>query len=284
MESKLVFLGSGTPRIDPNRKGPCQAIVHSQKAYLVDCGLGSVHQTALAYQQGITELKPTSLQHLFLTHLHSDHCLGLPGLILAPWVVGRTDPIHIFGPPGTHQLVNNLLAAFKEDIFVRTSGLESASDQQLKPIVSEIKPGIVFKNADLRVEAFLVHHGNWPHAFGFSFFLQNKKIVFSGDTNPCEGIELAAKGADVLVHEAYALSAAQPEPRPGGENWPKYMKDFHTSTHEVGMLAARAEAKHLIVNHLLCKSETAEDVIAEIKSIGFNGQITVANDLDIFLL
>ena len=89
---QVVMLGTGTPLPDLERSGPSIAIVVDNKAYLFDAGTGVVRRAAAARQQkGITGPEPRTLRVAFLTHLHSDHTLGLPDLILTPWTMGRAE-------------------------------------------------------------------------------------------------------------------------------------------------------------------------------------------------
>ena len=281
-KAELVFLGTGTPRINPNRKATAQAIIFNNEAFLIDCGSGAMYQAATAFEQGIEPLKPTLIHHIFLTHLHSDHCLGLAEMIFAPWVVGRKKPISIFGPPGTQAMIQSLIKAYEADIKVRINGLETLSIDALEPIVYEIESGDIFQIEGMAVQAFDVHHGNWPYAFGFKFLFHDKKVVFSGDTCPCEGIRQAAKDVDILIHEVYAHSAARAENRAGGEKWPQYMQEFHTSSLELGVLAAWCRVKILIVNHVVRGSESDADLVQEIRQGGYQGEVIVAKDLDSF--
>ena len=84
--TRLVLLGTGTPNADPDRWGPAAAIVVNGQAYLVDCGAGVVRRAAAAARNGIDALVAERLTHVFITHLHSDHTLGYPDVILTPWV------------------------------------------------------------------------------------------------------------------------------------------------------------------------------------------------------
>ena len=97
-KSVVVMLGTGTPLPDPARSGPATAIVANDTAYLVDAGAGIVRRAAAARDKGVRALEPTSLRIGFLTHLHADHTLGLPDLMITPWIMGRKEPLELYGP------------------------------------------------------------------------------------------------------------------------------------------------------------------------------------------
>ena len=123
--AQVVILGTGTPNADPDRSGPAVAVVVGDQAYLVDAGPGVVRRAAAAAQtHGIEALQPERLNRLFITHLHSDHTVGLPDVILSPWVLDRPDPIRVIGPPGTAEMADHILAAWRQDIDMRLYGLE----------------------------------------------------------------------------------------------------------------------------------------------------------------
>src|SRR5512142_2751869 len=106
------MLGTGTPNPDPERSGPALAVVSGGRAYLVDAGPGVVRRAAAAERRGITELRQQNLDIVFLTHLHSDHTLGLPDLLLSPWVLDRSAPLEVYGPPGTVAMVGHIEEAW----------------------------------------------------------------------------------------------------------------------------------------------------------------------------
>src|SRR5690348_1401226 len=96
--TQVVMLGTGIPVADPDRSGPAVAIVVNGHAYLVDCGPGVIRRAAAAARNGVSGLEMPNLRTVFITHLHSDHTLGLPDLIFTPWVLGRTDHLTAYGP------------------------------------------------------------------------------------------------------------------------------------------------------------------------------------------
>jgi ribonuclease BN (tRNA processing enzyme) len=110
-QTQVVLLGTGTPLPDPERAGPCTAIVVNGTPYLVDLGTGVVRRAAAARNKGVQALEPTNLKIAFITHLHSDHTLGVADVLLPPWVMGRKEPFELYGPPGTRAMAERILTA-----------------------------------------------------------------------------------------------------------------------------------------------------------------------------
>lgn len=103
--TQLVILGTGTPNADPERSGPALAVVRDGRSYLVDAGPGVVRRAAAAStRHNLDALTPQNLRVLFLTHLHSDHTVGLPDVMLTAWTLERTVPLEVYGPPGTRAM------------------------------------------------------------------------------------------------------------------------------------------------------------------------------------
>ena len=195
--TRIVLLGTGTPNADPDRSGPAVAIVVGGQSYLVDCGSGVVRRAAAAARQsGIKALAAPNLSRVFITHLHSDHTLGLADLIFTPWVLGREVPLEIYGPKGIRAMADHIVEAYRQDIAVRTGGLEPANEQGYKVSVHEIEAGTVYQDENVTVKALPVRHGSWPRAFGFRFETTDRTIVISGDTAPCSSLLAGAEGCE----------------------------------------------------------------------------------------
>ena len=129
----------------------------------------------------------------------------------------------------------------------------------------------------MKVEAFRVPHGSWQEAWGYRFTTPDTVIVISGDTAPSDVLKRYSQGADVLIHEVYSEEGfAKKEPR-----WQKYHAKNHTSTTELGRLAAEVKPKLLILYHQLLWGSTHESLVDEVKS-EFSGTVVSARDLDIF--
>ncbi len=275
--AKVIILGSGTPIPDPSRSGPCVAVVVNGQAYLFDAGTGVVRQAEAAAQKfGIGALEATQLTRLFVTHLHSDHTLGYADLILTPWVVGRHQPLEVYGPQGIAAMTDHLKQAYAADIKVRTEGLEHLDRAGLAVNVHEIAAaGLVYKDGNVTVRAIAVKHGSWAQAFGYAINARGRTIVISGDTVPSEAVAEACHGCDVLVHEVY--SADRFDLLYGSHD--QYHKSFHTSTRELADLASRAKPKLLVLYHQLFFGPPEEvDLEKEIRRT-YSGNVVSGRDL-----
>ncbi len=279
------MLGTGTPNADPERSGPAVAVIAGERALLVDAGPGVVRRAAAAEARGVTQLASPNLDRLFLTHLHSDHTLGLPDLIFSPWVLERQRPLEIWGPPGTARMVEHIQAAWQEDVHMRLFGLEPANRSGYRTVVHEVEgAGVVLDTPEVKVEAIEVAHGSWPLALGYKFTVpppggdgRTKTIVISGDTAVSEALIEAAKGCDLLFHEAYSVAGFSRR----NAVWQRYHAANHTSTHQVGEIARRAEPRRLVLYHQLYWGEDDAQMVLEVKE-RWNGQVSTARDLEVY--
>ncbi len=275
----IVLLGTGTPGAEPDRFGPATAVVAGDTAYLIDAGPGVVRRAAAgAIVSGLSALNPSNLRLAFFTHLHSDHTLGYPDLMLSPWVLGRSTPLQVYGPPGLRAMTASLLDAYAEDIRVRVEGPERLRRNLLIVDSYEIEPGVIYEDEVMQVEAFAVPHGTWDNAFGFKLTTDDRTIVLSGDTGPFDGLADIAVGADVLIHEAYGAAGL----RERELETQRYHGSFHTSAIRVGEIAAAAGVGMVILNHQLhLAGDTAEEMVEQVR-LSFGGEVVYGRDLDVF--
>lgn len=277
--TKVVFLGTGVPNPSPERSGPATAIVVDDRVYLVDAGAG-VMRRASAAARTTPQVSPTKIETAFITHLHSDHTIGLPDLIFTGWMMGR-NKLDIYGPEGTADMVHHVLAAWGRDIEIRTQGLEHRSPLTVNG--KDVVPGIVYKDDRVMVTAFPVAHGSWKQAFGYRFQTPDRVIVISGDTSPTDEIARQCNGCDLLIHETYSPTSVVPSM----PDWKTYRAKYHTSTDELAALATRAKPKLLVVYHIAGRYPVGdgrysdEQILREIKAT-YKGEVVVAKDLDIF--
>jgi ribonuclease BN (tRNA processing enzyme) len=276
--TRVVMLGTGTPNADPDRYGPAVAIVVDDASYLIDAGVGVVRRAAAAKRAGTSGLDPTDLKRAFITHLHSDHTLGLADLVLTPWVLERDQPLSVYGPTGLRAMADHLVAAYAEDIRIRTTGGEPAHKYNPRTVdVHEISPGVVYRDARVTVTAFAVKHGAWEHAFGYRFQTPDRTIVVSGDASADSRIEDQCRRCDVLIHEVYSDAGFAKR----SADWQAYHARYHTSATQLGAIASRAKPQLLVLYHQLMWSATEEQLLKEVQST-YDGKVVSAKDLDVY--
>ena len=278
-ETRVVLLGTGTPNADPERSGPATAIVVDGHSYLFDFGPGVVRRAAAAaLRYKMPALEAKNLRIAFATHLHSDHTAGFADLMLTPAVLERDAPLDVYGPKGLKAMTSHILAAYREDLEIRFHGGEPSKPRGYVVNAHEIRPGLVYRDSSVTVEAFLVKHGAWREAFGYRIAgaADGRVIVISGDTAPSESIVEKCNGCDVLVHEVYSQAGFRGKP----PEWQRYHARYHTSTGELAELAKRAKPKLLVLTHELIWSSSPEAMLAEIRAAGYDGRVAFGNDLD----
>jgi ribonuclease BN (tRNA processing enzyme) len=273
-QTTVILLGTGTPYPDPKAAGPATAVIVGQRVFLFDAGANVMRQLNAA---GLPISGPEAT---FITHLHSDHTLGYADLILTSWVMRRRTPLQVYGPSGLRKMTNNLLAAYSEDIDIRTHGLEREVGEWRRVDVHEITAGVIYNRDGVKVTAVPVPHGSWKFAYGYRVDTPDRSIVISGDTRVSEKLVQAARNVDVLVHEVYLTKNLKPEDRPGGDLWPQYMREFHTSELELGGLAARANCKLLVLTHIIRFDGSDDELLSGIRKGGYSGNVLVGHDLE----
>jgi ribonuclease BN (tRNA processing enzyme) len=265
---ELLLLGTGYPRPDPNHAGPSTAVLVGDRLFVVDAGRGVVLRLAA------TDVKLKQLAAVFLTHLHSDHTAGLPDLFNSSWQFGRGTPLQLYGPPGIERLAAAMLEFFAEDTHIRRDLVEMhpAAGATIEPHV--VREGTVFSDPDVAITAFEVDHRPVEKAFGYRFESAGRILVISGDTRPTPNLVKYARGADVLVLEAYLPEWFDKVDKPEVAT---RLKSYHTSAEEAGQMAAEAQVPTLVLTHLI----PADQEKAFIDRAGryFHGRLIAGRDL-----
>jgi len=267
-EMHAILLGTGFPRPFPDRAGPSTAIVVGDEVFLVDAGRGATLRFAA------TGLLLSAIRAVFLTHLHSDHIDGLPDVFHSTWEFGRVTPFELYGPEGTQSLADGMMKFYDADIHIRrdlTELLPAAGATIETHIVHE---GVVYEDARVRVTAFNVDHRPVEPAFGYRFDCAGKIIVISGDTRPSDNLIRHAKGADILIHEAYLPEYFD---RVDNKQVAATLKHYHTSADEAGQVAEAAGVKMLVLTHLI--PPDADQEFLDRAGKYFHGKIVVGRDL-----
>jgi ribonuclease BN (tRNA processing enzyme) len=265
---ELMFTGTGSPRPALDRANSGQLLRIGDRQMLIDCGGGT---TRRLLEAGVDL---TSVDTIFLTHLHSDHTLDYAEFLLGSWSMGRSS-MRVFGPTGTrrlHELL--LLEPYREDIEYRLS-LGRTPAGMLDIEIVEYEAGLVLDEPDLTVTAAEVIHSTLTYALRFES--GGEVLVHSGDTRYCQALVDLAKGADVLVHDVCIAPSPAFENNPAFPNLYEHLKAHHADPAEAGRTAREAGVRRLVLTHFLLGArleQSYDECRAE-----FDGEIIMAEDL-----
>ena len=277
-ETKLIILGSGTPNPDPERYGSGYAVVVNDDAYIVDFGPGIVRRISAMSPTWGGEFPSMELEYIntaFLTHIHSDHSGALADLILTPWIMGRDEPLNLYGPEGLKAMSENITEAYIDDINYRLYGSQPANKLGFTTNVTEISDdGTIFKDKNIEVIAFKNAHGDFKNSFGFLFITDDKRILFSGDTAVSNNLMKYGKNLDILVHEVFSSETFVNKTK----DWQIYHQAHHTSSIDLGIIADELQPKKLVLSHILFWGASDESLLKDVRK-NFNGETIIAADL-----
>lgn len=282
-------MGTGSPPADPDRSGPATAIVVNGTPYLVDFGAGVVRRAKAAVaDRGIDALEPTNLRVIFVTHLHSDHTVGYPDLILTPWVLGRRTALEVYGPVGLKHMTSHILEAYRADFETRSKHFAEhlytvGSFPEAHGVnAHEIKAGVVYKDKNVTVTAFPTKHA--MESYGYRFDTRDRSIVISGDTNPTQATIDACHGCDILIHEVLTHDWLSRRP-----DFVEYAARYHTTTTQLAELARQAKPRLLILYHasislrpVVDSQRSRPEVLLSEITARYSGPVVVGRDLDVF--
>lgn len=287
--TQVVLLGTGSPPADPDRSGPATAVVVNGTPYLVDFGAGVVRRAKAAVaDRGISALEPTNLRVVFATHLHSDHTVGFPDLLLTPWVLGRRVPLEVYGPKGIKDMTTHIFEAYRADF-------ESRSKEHAEKLFTvgsfpeghavnahEIKPGVVYEDANVKVTAFATRHA--LESYGYRFDTADRSIVISGDTNPAQSTIDACNGCDILIHEVLTHDWLSRRP-----DFKDYAAKYHTTTTQLAELATKARPRLLVLYHAsiawrptVDTQRSRPEVLLGEMMEHYSGHFLIGRDLDVY--
>ncbi len=262
MDLSLFFAGTAGSVPSARRGLPALLIRRGGARILVDCGEGTQRQ--LVKSVGLADLTD-----VFLTHMHADHWLGLPGMLKSFELRDRERPLTVHGPPGMTALLERMRPIYGRPRY----GLE----------FRDLEPDEAIRREDLEIVPFAVRHRGVAHGYALiederpgRFDAQlaerlgvtpgpdfgrlqrgevvgdvhpeqvmgeprhGRRIVISGDTAPTDAVVVAAHRADVLVHEATFLD----------EDSGRAALTGHSTARQAAQVAADAEVGMLALTHL----------------------------------
>jgi ribonuclease BN (tRNA processing enzyme) len=276
--TRIVFLGTkGGPRVTTGRSNPANLVEVNGTPYVVDCGMGVSHQLAAA------GVPIPSVKNIFITHMHSDHNLEYGNLVYNAWAAGLSTPIHSYGPKGLIRYSFTYWELNRFDIETRIAD-EGRPDLRKLLIAKEIDgDGPVMEDENVKVTAFRTPHPPIVDNFAYKFETPDGTIVFSGDTAFNPKLAEFAKGADVLVHEVMYEPAVDRLviKTKNGATLKQHLMASHTTTEDVGRIAAMAGVKVLVLSHFVPGDDplvTDDDWTEGVKK-HFSGRVIAAKDL-----
>ncbi len=257
---RVVLCGTGSPLPHRTRAKACVAVFAAGRFWVVDTGPNSWNRMALL------GVDPARVGGIMFTHFHSDHIGDLGEFNLNTWVAGREAPLRVFGPPGVERVVAGFNEAYALDRGYRVAhhGADFLPPDRglmiAEPIaeLAESDERVVFLKQDgLEISAFAVHHDPIKPAYGYRFDYKGRSVVVSGDTAKSDAVVRAAKGTDVLLHEAQANhliamigEAAAAAGRPRATKIMADILSYHTTPVEAAEVANAAGVKLLVLYHL----------------------------------
>ena len=263
---RVTLLGTGTPRPMIERFGASILVQAGKENLLFDAGRGC---TIRLWQLGVP-LK--DVNRLFLTHLHSDHTVGIPDLWLTGWIFDRAEPLEVWGPNGTGQMMAGLRQAYGYDTEVRSKFGNSRAGADIR--AHDIHEGVVYEANGVKVTTFLVDHGNVKPAFGYRVDYGGHSVVLSGDTRPSENLVKHAQGVDLLVHEVYAVTPEELKKDPKEQN----IVAYHSTPEQAGEIFSRTHPKLAVYSHIGRGTVAVEELRRRTRKT-YAGPLEVGEDL-----
>jgi ribonuclease Z len=210
------------------------------------------------------------------------------------WALGRPVPLRVYGPPGIEAVVAGFEAAYAPDTGYRVAHhgalLMPPGARPLQARALEVPAEgttVVFEDGPLRVQAFAVDHAPVSPAYGYRVDFEGRSVVVSGDTRPSENLVAAARGADLLVHEALAahlIGAAERAASAAGlarrARIAHDIPGYHTTPVQAAEIAAKAGVRMLVLTHLVPPPDNAllRRLFAQGVADAWDGQIVLGED------
>ena len=276
---KVTLLGTGAPVPSIERFGPSILVEAGGQKLLFDCGRGAA--------QRLWQLKIPlrEVDALFLTHLHSDHVVGIPDLWLTGWIPTaygrRSRPFDVYGPDGTKAMMQGLRQAFSWDIITRSKEMNKADSGALTT-GTDIREGYVWENKGVKVIPFTVKHADFiDSALGFRIEYAGHVVILSGDTRYSENLIKYAKGADLLVHEVAASNEYSTKNSP----LINQILNFHTQPEDAARVFNQTKPKMAVYSHIVVLTAdpaypppTVTEILARTQKT-YKGPLAMGEDL-----
>jgi ribonuclease BN (tRNA processing enzyme) len=195
------------------------------------------------------------------------------------------EPIDVFGPPPLRQIIDAFLQSMAYDIDIRVADEDRVDLRTLVRVHEFEAPAVVHATDRLRISAAKVSHPPVPHAYAYRFDAHDRSIVLSGDTCYWPDLIAFARGADVLLHEVMHLASIDRlvARMPQIARLREHLVAAHTTTAEVGKIAAAAGVKTLVLNHFVPGDDLAmtDEMWCADARKDFSGTVIAGRDLQV---
>lgn len=276
---KVTLLGTGNPVPSTSRVGSSYLVETGDNVMLFDHGHGS-HQRLLDAGHAAA-----GITHLFLTHLHYDHCCDVPRLVLSRWdqAAHAVPPLVIHGPPGTRRFLDRLFGpdgAFSPDLRARinhpmsTAIFRERGGADVRPwpvfAATELAAGDQVNAAEWTLNVAEVPHAQ-PYLTCLAYRLETSGgvLVYSGDSGPCAAMEALSEGADMLIHMCANISGEEATPMSRASAMPHK---------ELASLAEACGVKTLVATHINPGMERRRNELQGEMQALYNGRLVWAED------
>jgi ribonuclease Z len=269
-EFSVILLGTGAPEPVIERFGPSTLVNAGGHKLLFDSGRGA---TQRLWQLGVAL---PEVKAVFLTHLHSDHIVGIPDLWLTGWLRGRRDAFRVWGPQGTKEMMSHLERAYAFDIHIRRDEDTKLPGSGVAVEAKDIGEGVVYEAGGVKVTAFLVDHADIKPAYGYRVDFGGRSVVISGDTRYSENLVRHAKGTDVLVHEVIDAALFRARMRNLTAEQIDSIVGHHTTVEDAGRVFAQVKPKLAVYSHVI--PWNTKDLLSLTRKT-YSGPVEVGADL-----
>ena len=270
----VTLLGTSSPSPSIDRFGMSTLVEAGGERLLFDCGRGAIQRLL---QLGADYPR---VDKLFLTHLHSDHIVGIPDLWLTAWIMGRNTAFKVWGPDGTLDMMAHLEQAYQADIHIRRDLDELLPQSGIDIVAQDIAEGFECTLGDVRVIVFDVDHRPVTPAFGYRIEYNGRVVALSGDTRPCDNLVKRAQGADLLIHEIIAPQAFMKRATQMTDHHRRAVIEHHTTPQQAGEIFSRINPKLAVYSHVIGGPIPGyEEEIREGTAQTYSGAVEIGYDL-----
>jgi len=270
----VTVLGSGTPIPSATQVGTAILIQAGGEHLMFDCGRGCTTRLAQLDPKLINKVNV-----LFITHLHSDHIVGVDDLWLNGWTQGRRIPLQIWGPKGTRDMMSNMRETFAFDIHRRvTDGVPSTTDGLADAFTELSEDGVVYTKNGVEVTAFLVDHATVTPAWGFRIDYNGRSVMISGDTAPTENLYTYGKNADVILQEVISPAMTNYLKANFSPEQVAKVISYHTEARDAGDIFLKSKPRLAVYYHTGIEERSARPLIMETREV-YDGPLEISHDL-----